>query len=77
MSENAKLSHFIIDQQNVEKSQKMIDDVGKDLNTWIDVTFKPEGENPPVVEFAEMLWNPTKNRVVIASYVKYEAQLLE
>ena len=32
--------HFVIDQQNVEKLQKMIEDVGKDLNTWIGVTCK-------------------------------------
>ena len=69
--------HFVIDQQNIEKLQKMVDDVGKDLNTWIDVTFIQEGENPPVMEYAEMLWDQTKNRAVIARIAKFEAQMLE
>jgi hypothetical protein len=73
----AKQYHFIIDQQNIEKLQKMIDDVSKDLNTWIDVTFIQEGENPPIVEFAEMLWEPTTTQAFIARYVKYKAEPLE
>jgi hypothetical protein len=70
-------NHFVIDQQNIEKLQKMVDDVGKDLNTWIDITCMQEGENPPVLEFAEMLWNPTKKLAVVARSMKYEAQQLE
>jgi hypothetical protein len=66
--------HFVIDQQNVEKLQKMVDDVGKDLNTWIDLTISRKGETPGVMEFAEMLWHTTKPRAVIARSVKYEAK---
>jgi hypothetical protein len=33
-----------------------------ELNTWIDVTFIPEGFHPPVVEFAEMLWDKDISR---------------
>jgi hypothetical protein len=43
----------------------MIDDVGKDLKPWIDVTFTPEG-----LEFAEMLWDPTMHGAVIARPMK-------
>lgn len=70
----SEIYHFVIDQLNIEELQKMVDDVGKDLNTWIDVTFNPEGENPPVVEFAEMLWDPTKSRAGIVRTANYEAQ---
>jgi hypothetical protein len=61
--------HFVIDQQNIEKLQKMVDDVGKDINTWIDLTYTPEG-----LEFTEMLWDPTMNRVIVARTVKYQSE---
>lgn len=69
--------HFVIDQQNVGMLKKMVDDVGTDLFSLIDVTITPQGENPPVLEFDEMLWDPTKNRATVARSVKYEAELLD
>jgi hypothetical protein len=72
----------VIDQQNIEMLQKMVDDVGKDINTWIDVTCipgsdRPGEENPPTLEFTEMLWNPDGSRAIITRSVKYEARQLE
>jgi hypothetical protein len=69
--------HFVIDQQNVEKLRKMVDDVGTDPYSLIDVTISPEGKYPPVMEVAEMSWDPTKNRAIVARSVKYEAEVLD
>jgi hypothetical protein len=69
--------HFVIDQQNVEELKKMIADVGNDLYSLIDVTITLEGEKHPLMEFDELLWDPTKNRAIVARSVKFEAELLD
>lgn len=60
MSQKASSFHFIIDQQDIEKLKKMVDEVSNDLNSWIDVTYPPESDEPvkessPFLEFVEML----------------------
>jgi 2-hydroxy-3-keto-5-methylthiopentenyl-1-phosphate phosphatase len=73
----SEIYHFVINQQNVEKLQKMVDDVGKDLNTWIEVIYTPEELPPPVMEFAEMLWDKDIGRVVVVRSMEYMAQPME
>jgi hypothetical protein len=69
--------HFVIDQQNVEELKKIVAEVGKNSSSIIDVTITSKGENPPVLEFDELLWDTTKNRAIVARSVKYEAEQVE
>ncbi len=71
MNKKDEMYHFIIDQQDIEKLKKMVDDVYNDLISWIDVTFTQEG-----LEFAEMLWGKDISRAVIARSLKYGAEPL-
>ncbi|MFZ2096997.1 MAG: hypothetical protein WAV05_10200 [Anaerolineales bacterium] len=82
MNEKAKPYHFIIDGQNIVPLKKMVNEVLRDSNCWIDITFMNRSKElgdflSTALEFAEMLWDKDISRAVLASTVKYQAQLLE
>ena len=82
MSEELKLYHYIFDHENVDVLQKMVNEVASDPNKWIDKVYKPSNymgpeENTPIIEIAEMVWDPTTKLAIIARSVKFEVELLE
>jgi hypothetical protein len=60
----------------------MVSAVAQDPNFWIDVAYLPGSdglgrENPPNLEFAEMLYDEVIGQSIIARSEKHESKALE
>ena len=74
MNKKSDSYHLIIDHQNIEKLKKMVDEVSNEINSLIDVIYTLEGENPPALEFTEMLWDPQSKLAIVVRTLKYKAE---
>jgi hypothetical protein len=82
MNQKPESYPFIIDQHKIETLLKMVNEVVRDPNIWLDLTYNPkrnesEEESPPSLEIAEMLWGKDIRQVIVLKDAKYEAQLME